>query len=1078
MATGSLSTLELRVDAQSVETATAALVAMARAGRGAQDSTTALGATSTSSASSIANQVSALQIQAGALGMSAREAKLLELAVNGASRAQIDSANAALKAIESHKAASAAQAAAAKETAAAQAAANRESERSRSASAQAASSIDSHIRSLRTQAATYSMSSREAKLFELASRGATAAQIASADALLRNIDAQRKQLGASAAQTANAIRMVPAQMTDIVTQLAGGQNPFLILIQQGGQIKDSFNGIGPMFKELFGLITPTMAAITLGVAAVAAIGIAFFQATGQTNEFNKSLILSGNFVGKTTAQMFEMSNAVEKATGSQRGAAQSLALVAASGKIGAESMQSVATAAVLMEKATGQAYKETVDQAVKLGDDPVRASAKLNESMHHLTASTFARIQALKESGREDDAAALAQTTYANAVKDRAQEVINTLGPVERAWMDLKSAAAGAWGEMVKGVLPDDLQTKLGKLQRDAEAYAKGRAETGNTTMGPQETAARKEAASVQASLEAGQKQAKRDSEHAAADKASIKSQQEVNSLLESGGKREEKLARALEKNAERFSKILPIKGDANLDSAVLAKQKAQIDANIREQYKPPSGPKRSKSAAPRQGESALDAMAKQIRTESKNYEETNDVSELDRKINALNTAASRDKKGLAGNSALVAELTATMTATQALKDAKLLAAAADEKALADVRENRKDMNEEYQEQIGEQKVLLESKQITETQYNESMRGLREAQLSNLQASSDREMVILNAAKSKALSVRDQIAVDKSIEESLRGAATEVRNLQKEASKDDLRLLKKTLDEIKKVTEEMRTPLERYRDELEKLDLQKSKGLGDLTYERARKKAWNEYADAVEKVGGSISTMEDLAKGVASSIQDNLGTATAALVSGKFDEMFQSFSKMTQNMLAKAIEAKLSNALFGDRPGNTGGGGLLDMIMGTGSTGTAASGGGGGGGGGFLSSIGSWIGSLFSFDGGGDTPSGARSGGMDGKGGFLAVMHPNETVIDNTKSRPSGAGGNMSVAVQPSITVNVINNGAPVKEEGRKQRSDGNGGSIIDIFLSAAANDVRSGGGLADAMQGTYGLNRSAGAMT
>ncbi len=38
------------------------------------------------------------------------------------------------------------------------------------------------------------------------------------------------------------MRTLPAQFTDIVTQLAGGQNPFLIMLQQGGQISDSFGG--------------------------------------------------------------------------------------------------------------------------------------------------------------------------------------------------------------------------------------------------------------------------------------------------------------------------------------------------------------------------------------------------------------------------------------------------------------------------------------------------------------------------------------------------------------------------------------------------------------------------------------------------------------------------------------------------------------------------------------------------------------------------------------------------------------------------------------------------------------------
>ena len=33
------------------------------------------------------------------------------------------------------------------------------------------------------------------------------------------------------------------EVTDVATQLAGGQNPWLILLLQGGQVKDSFGGI-------------------------------------------------------------------------------------------------------------------------------------------------------------------------------------------------------------------------------------------------------------------------------------------------------------------------------------------------------------------------------------------------------------------------------------------------------------------------------------------------------------------------------------------------------------------------------------------------------------------------------------------------------------------------------------------------------------------------------------------------------------------------------------------------------------------------------------------------------------------
>ncbi|EHW98161.1 tail fiber component H, partial [Escherichia coli DEC11A] len=54
------------------------------------------------------------------------------------------------------------------------------------------------------------------------------------------------------------MRTLPAQFTDIATQLAGGQNPWLILLQQGGQVKDSFGGMIPMFRGLAGAITLPM----------------------------------------------------------------------------------------------------------------------------------------------------------------------------------------------------------------------------------------------------------------------------------------------------------------------------------------------------------------------------------------------------------------------------------------------------------------------------------------------------------------------------------------------------------------------------------------------------------------------------------------------------------------------------------------------------------------------------------------------------------------------------------------------------------------------------------------------------
>lgn len=85
------------------------------------------------------------------------------------------------------------------------------------------------------------------------------------------------------------------------------------------------------------------------------------------------------------------------------------------------------------------------------------------------------------------------------------------------------------------------------------------------------------------------------------------------------------------------------------------------------------------------------------------------------------------------------------------------------------------------------------------------------------------------------------------------------------------------------------------------------------------------------------------------------------------------------------------------------------------------------GGGGFLSSLfgGGGLGGLLSFDGGGSTGTGARSGGVDGKGGFPAILHPNETVIDHTKSASGGtSGGRLVVELSSELKAQIVDEAA------------------------------------------------------
>lgn len=113
-------------------------------------------------------------------------------------------------------------------------------------------------------------------------------------ALNSNASASRSAAAASNQYTmsqkaqAAAMRGVPAQITDIVTSLQGGQRPLTVLLQQGGQLKDMFGGIVPAGKALatsiMGLINPT----TLAIAAIAGLGYVVYKMGEDGRKLNEN----------------------------------------------------------------------------------------------------------------------------------------------------------------------------------------------------------------------------------------------------------------------------------------------------------------------------------------------------------------------------------------------------------------------------------------------------------------------------------------------------------------------------------------------------------------------------------------------------------------------------------------------------------------------------------------------------------------------------------------------------------------------------------------------------------------------
>jgi len=295
---------------------------------------------------------------------------------------------------------------------------------------------------------------------------------------LGRFNADLGKTGMTAKATAAALRGVPAQFTDIFTSIAAGQPITMVALQQGGQLKDMFGGVGPAAKALGGYILGLVNPFTVAAAAVGVLGVAYYQGSKEQDAFRLSIVTTGNAAGTTTLALAEMAKRVSGTVGTTADASAALAQLAGTGKIASSSFEQIATSAIAYEKATGKAVSETIAEFVRLADDPVKAVAELNNKYNFLTAAVYEQIRAAQEMGEKEAAAALAQEALAKALGQRAATIKENLGSLERAWNDLAGAAKSGWDAILGIGRESSAGPDLTKLRQEL-AYRKSLLDTG-----------------------------------------------------------------------------------------------------------------------------------------------------------------------------------------------------------------------------------------------------------------------------------------------------------------------------------------------------------------------------------------------------------------------------------------------------------------------------------------------------------------------------------------------------------------------------------------------------------------------
>ncbi|MCZ7836035.1 phage tail tape measure protein [Atlantibacter hermannii] len=334
---------------------------------------------------------------------------------------------------------------------------------------------------------------------------ATADQV---DRAFNRQEAAARRAGMSVGAYSNAVRMLPAQFTDIATQLAGGQSPFLILLQQGGQVKDSFGGFGPMFQALRdalfgfsgdvqkttdeasesagelaesfnnasdaaenlgrarGFITPFNVALAAVAVTAGLMMYSWYRSNSQLSDFNKTLVLSGNNAGLTAQKMLTVSKAAASAGITFSAAAGTLTALVNAGVAAGANFERLSVSITEFADKSGLEIEDVAKAFGKLTSDPTTGLIAMAQQFHNVTAEQIEHVAQLQRSGDAAGALKAANDAATEGFERQTQAIEGNMGTLERAANTVGDAFKSMWDKILDIGRPDTGAELLKKAQQ------------------------------------------------------------------------------------------------------------------------------------------------------------------------------------------------------------------------------------------------------------------------------------------------------------------------------------------------------------------------------------------------------------------------------------------------------------------------------------------------------------------------------------------------------------------------------------------------------------------------------------
>lgn len=290
---------------------------------------------------------------------------------------------------------------------------------------------------------------------------------------------QFTELRKSTALTRQEILALNYTASDVAASLASGASPFTILLQQGGQVRDAFGGMGNVFSKLASVLTVGRLAFAALAGGVAALGLAAYDGQKRSDELSRAVTLAGNTAALTGTKFDGMATQVAQSARVTVGAAQDvLQAVVATGQVGPGALNAVTEAAARLARVSGRSAQDAAKEFTSLFTGTAQRAQELNRTYNFLSAEQLKFVRQLSSQGRTEEAVRVVAEAFNKTLKDR-EPGLSTLGllleTVTTKASAMWAALSGAFRSDTQAEQIDKMAAKLVQTKKDLQtAVARG----------------------------------------------------------------------------------------------------------------------------------------------------------------------------------------------------------------------------------------------------------------------------------------------------------------------------------------------------------------------------------------------------------------------------------------------------------------------------------------------------------------------------------------------------------------------------------------------------------------------------